>query len=95
MSAFDALSFDLGSFIFPSWTCVGGLFTRLAFTGLWPLVLIVAVALVHLARAAVRKSDLRAALPRSLTITARVHICRHASWARTWIASCAASLWRT
>ena len=40
-----ALSFDGGLFIFPSWTCLGGLTARLVFSGLWPLALMVAVAL--------------------------------------------------
>ena len=39
LSVLTALSFDVGSFIFPDWKCVGGLTTRLAFNGLWPLVL--------------------------------------------------------
>ena len=51
LSWLEVLSFDLGSVIFPSWTCVGGLPTRIAFNGLWPLVLIATVAV---ARAAVR-----------------------------------------
>ena len=33
----EVFSFDLGNYIFPSWTCVGGLTTRLVFNGLWPL----------------------------------------------------------
>ena len=34
MTFFEALSFDLGAFIFPSWTCLGGLTVRLVFSGL-------------------------------------------------------------
>ena len=30
LSAFEALNFDVGGFIFPSWTCAGSLTTRLA-----------------------------------------------------------------
>ena len=40
----EALSFDIG-FLFRSWTCVGSLTTRLVFNGLWPLVLMLVVAL--------------------------------------------------
>ena len=43
LSVLTALSFDVGSFIFPDWKCIGGLTTRLAFNGLWPLVLMLAV----------------------------------------------------
>ena len=46
----DALSFDVGSFIIPSWTCVGGLSTRIVFNGAWPLGLMLAVALALAAR---------------------------------------------
>ena len=45
LSVLTALSFDIGSFIFPDWKCIGGLTTRLACNGLWPLVLMLAVAL--------------------------------------------------
>ena len=53
LPVFTSLSFDVGSFIFPDWKCVGGLTTRLAFNGLWPLVLMLAVALALAARNAV------------------------------------------
>ena len=45
LSVFEVLTFDLGSFLLPSWTCVGSLTARLVMTGLWPLVLMVAVVL--------------------------------------------------
>ena len=45
LSVLTSLSFDAGSFIFPDWKCIGGLSMRLAFNGLWPLVLTLAVAL--------------------------------------------------
>ena len=59
-------SFDVGSFIFPDWKCVGGLIARLAFSGLWPLVLMLVVALALAAREAVRKGSLQSAALRSL-----------------------------
>eukprot|EP00964_Phaeocystis_antarctica_P037800 scaffold21612_cov69-Phaeocystis_antarctica.AAC.5 len=59
LSVLKPLSFDLGSFIFPDWKCVGGLTTRLAFNGLWPLVLMLAVALALAARAAARKGSIK------------------------------------
>ena len=55
MAFVEALSFDLGSFIFPSWTCLGGLTARLVFSGLWPLALMAAVALCLLSLEAARK----------------------------------------
>ena len=75
LSWLEVLSFDVGSFIFPSWTCVGGLTTRLAFNGLWPLVLMVVVALALLAHAAVRKSSLRAAMLRGLEASIFISFC--------------------
>ena len=71
----EALNFDVGSFIFPSWTCVGGLTMRLAFNGLWPLLLMVVVALTHLARAAVRTSGLQVAMLRSLEAAVFISFC--------------------
>ena len=56
-SVLTPLGFDLGSFIFPDWKCVGGLTTRLAFNGLWPLVLMLAVVLALAARKAARKGS--------------------------------------
>ena len=76
MSWLEVLSsFDVGSFIFPSWKCVGGLTARLAFNGLWPLLLIIAVTLTLLAHAAVRKNDLRAAMLRSLEAAVFISFC--------------------
>ena len=83
MSVFEVLSFDLGSFIFPSWICVGGLSTRLAFTGLWPLVLMVAVALALSAREAVRKCEYRAVMLRSLEVAVFISFCVLPSVTRT------------
>ena len=68
LSWLDALTFDLGSFIFPSWVCVGGLTTRLAFNGLWPLLLIFAVTLALLGRAVVRKGDRLSVIMGSLEV---------------------------
>ena len=55
LSAFAVLSFDIGSFFVPSWSCAGGLTASLAFNGLAPLVLMAVVALVHIAREAAHK----------------------------------------
>ena len=57
VSVLTPLGFDIGSFIFPDWKCVGGLTTRLAFNGLWPLVLMLAAALALAARKAARKGS--------------------------------------
>ena len=57
-SVFDVFSFDLGGVLFPSWTCVGGMTFRLAFSGLWPLVLILAVAGAHVAHEAKKLTSL-------------------------------------
>ena len=75
LSWLEVLSFDIGSFVFPSWTCLGGLITRLAFNGLWPLLLMVVVALTLLVHAALRKTDLRAAMLRSLEIAVLISFC--------------------
>jgi hypothetical protein len=57
LSVLTPLGFDIGSFIFPDWKCVGGLTTRLTFNGMWPLVLMLAVALALAARKAARKGS--------------------------------------
>ena len=75
LSILTPLSFDIGSFIFPDWKCVGGLATRLAFNGLWPLVLILAVALALAARKAVRKGSTRSAALRSLKVAVFISYC--------------------
>ena len=49
MSFLEALSFDVGDFLFPSWTCIGGLTARITFNGLWPLVAMMMVVLMRLA----------------------------------------------
>ena len=75
LSVLTALSFDVGSFIFPDWKCVGGLTTRLAFNGLWPLVLMLAVALALAARNAVRKSSIKAVALHSLEAAVFISFC--------------------
>ena len=75
MAFFDALSFDVGAFIFPSWTCLGGLTARLVFAGLWPLVLMLAVALALAARNAVRKGSLKAVALHSLEAAVFISFC--------------------
>ena len=75
MAFFDALSFDVGSFIFPSWTCLGGLTARLVFSGLWPLGLMAAVALCLLGLEAARKGSLQRALLRSLQAAIFISFC--------------------
>ena len=75
LSGFEALNFDVGSFIFPSWTCVGDLMVRLVFNGLWPIILMIVVAFALLAREAVRKGDYRGALLRSLESAVFISFC--------------------
>ena len=70
-----ALDFDLGSFVFADWKCVGGLTTRVAFNGLWPVVLMLAVALALATREAARKGSLRSAALRSLKFAVVVSFC--------------------
>ena len=48
-SFLEALNFDVGDFLFPSWTCIGGLTARITFNGLWPLVAMMMVVLMRLA----------------------------------------------
>ena len=75
MTFFEALSFDLGAFIFPSWTCLGGLTVRLVFSGLWPLVLMAAVALCLIGLEAARKGPIQRALLRSLEAAIFISFC--------------------
>ena len=77
MEVFQALSFDLGSFLFPSWQCIGGLTTRLAFSGLWPLVLMGMVALCAFLLEAVRKEtgSFQTATRRSLEAVILISFC--------------------
>ena len=75
LSVLTPLGFDIGSFIFPDWKCVGGLTTRLAFNGMWPLVLMLAVALVFAARKAARKGSVRSAALRSLEAAVFISFC--------------------
>ena len=75
LSIFDLGSFDLGSFIFPDWKCVGGLTTRLAFSGLWPLVLMLAMALALTVREAARKGSLQSAALRTLEAAVFISFC--------------------
>ena len=69
------LDFDLGSFVFADWKCVGGLTTRLAFNGLWPLVLMLAVALALAAREAARKGSIKSVALRSLEAAVFISFC--------------------
>ena len=61
--------------MFPDWKCVGGLATRIAFNGLWPLVLMLAVALTLAAREAVRKGSIKMVALRSLEAAVFVSFC--------------------
>jgi len=67
--------FDLGSFVFADWKCVGGLTTRLAFNGLWPLVLMLAVALALAAREVARKGSIKSVALRSLEAAVFISFC--------------------
>ena len=75
LSVLKPLGFDVGSFIFPDWKCVGGLTTRLAFSGLWPLVLMLAVALALTVREAARKGSLQSAALHSLEAAVFISFC--------------------
>ena len=75
LSMFQLFSFDVGGFLFPSWTCVGSLTARLACSGLWPLVLMVAVALALSAREALSKGSLRRAAMSSLEAAIFISSC--------------------
>ena len=75
LSVLEPLGFDLGSIIFPDWKCVGGLTTRLACNGLWPLVLMLAVALGLTVREAARKGSIRNVALRSLEATVFISFC--------------------
>eukprot|EP00964_Phaeocystis_antarctica_P030644 scaffold17321_cov70-Phaeocystis_antarctica.AAC.5 len=75
LSVLTPLGFDLGSFIFPDWKCVGGLHTRLAFNGLWPLVLMLTVALALAARKAARKGSIKNVALRSLEAAVFISFC--------------------
>ena len=75
LSVLEPLGFDLGSFIFPDWKCVGGLTTRLAFNGLWPLVLMLVVALALTVRDATRKTPIRNAALRSMEAAVFISFC--------------------
>ena len=74
LSAFEVLSFDVGGFVVPSWSCVGGLTARLLFNALAPLVLMAALAIVLLAREVAQRG---ARIFPSLRIAARW---RNDSW---------------
>ena len=75
MSVLEPLNFDVGNFIFPDWKCVGGLTTRLAFSGLWPLVLMLAVALALAAREVARKGSIKVVALRSLEVVVFISFC--------------------
>jgi len=67
--------FDVGSFVFPDWKCVGGLATRLAFNGLWPLILMLAVALALAACEVARKGSIKSVALRSLEFAVFISFC--------------------
>lgn len=77
MALFEALSFDVGSFLFPSWTCIGGLTTRLAFSGLWPIVLmgLAALFLFSLDAARTGTSSFQTARRRSIEVAILISFC--------------------
>ena len=72
---FELLSFDVGSFLFPSWSCIGDLGVRIAFNGLWPLVLMLVMASVMMMRAAVRRSSVHKALLLGLEVAIFISFC--------------------
>ena len=75
LSVFELLSFDVGSFLFPSWSCIGDLGVRIAFNGLWPLVLMLVMASVMMMRAAVRRSSVHKALLLGLEVAIFISFC--------------------
>ena len=75
LSVLELLDFDLGSFVFADWKCVGGLATRLAFNGLWPLVLMLTVALALTAREAACKGSIKSVALRSLEAAVFISFC--------------------
>ena len=75
LSVFQLFSFDVGGFLFPSWTCIGSLATRLVCSGLWPFVVMVAVALVLSARAALSKGSLQRVAMSSLEAAIFISFC--------------------
>ena len=75
LTGFEVLSFDVGSFIFPSWTCAGDLTNRIVFNGLWPLLLVALVGFTLLAREMMRKGNCRGALMRSLEAAVFISFC--------------------
>jgi hypothetical protein len=75
LSVFELLSFDVGGFLFPSWSCIGDLGVRIAFNGSWPLVLMLVVASVIMMRAAVRRSSAFKALLLALEAAIFISFC--------------------
>ena len=75
LSFSEVLSFDLGSFIFPSWTCVGGLTTRIVFSGMWPLVAMLTVALALVGREVLQGRPVQRALSHSLQVAIFISFC--------------------
>ena len=75
LSVLKPLGFDVGTLIFPDWKCVGGLTTRLAFNGLWPLALMLAVALALAARTAARRGSIKNVVLRSLEFAVFISFC--------------------
>ena len=74
MSFLEALNFDVGDFLFPSWTCIGGLTARITFNGLWPLLVMMMVVLVRLALQKGRKGSFQTAQLYSLGLEAFIFI---------------------
>ena len=66
LSVLELFTLDIGELLFPSWTCVGGMTMRVACSGLWPLGLVVTVALALSAREALSTGSLRRAAMSSL-----------------------------
>ena len=88
MALFEALSFDIGSFLFPPWTCIGGLITRLAFSGLWPIALmgLAAACLFSLHASRRGSSSFQTAKRRSIEVAILISFCVLPSVTRSQVA---------
>ena len=75
LGAFDFLGFDIGTLLFPAWSCAGGFRFRLAFNALWPLFLMAAVAAALVAHALLTRQLVRRALLRSLEVAVFISFC--------------------
>lgn len=89
MELFEALSFDMGSYLFPSWTCIGRLTTRLAFSGLWPIVLmgLAALCLFSLDAARTGASSFPTARRHSIEVAILISFCVLPSVTRSQVAA--------